>query len=210
MQFEILKPSIVAEPSEKEDTKIALNDTKSEVRKSKPASPVSVKSDTISILADEKFELMEVTSEVNENIIAPAKKEAETRALAEEKPAAMAKAVYDKNISAGAVSSVRSEDLKQLTGYSPPEPVSGKDNFDKYIEENIHRPSNSKAGEMIVLVRFKVYSSGIRDSIRIIRSPGKAFSDEAIRLIKEGPEWKPAERNSIKIDDEVRLRIIFK
>jgi hypothetical protein len=55
-----------------------------------------------------------------------------------------------------------------------------------------------------------VKSTGIRENIKIIRSPGNSFSDEVIRLINEGPAWKPAEENGIKIDDEIRIRIVFK
>jgi len=59
-------------------------------------------------------------------------------------------------------------------------------------------------------VNFKVDAEGKIDSIKIIRSPGKNFSDEAIRLIKEGPAWKPAEENGKRIDDGIKIKIVFK
>ncbi len=111
----------------------------------------------------------------------------------------------------GAVSTVRYEDAKMRTSYTPPQPVNGRDNFDKYIESNIRRPAGTKTGEReVVVVSFTVKSSGILENLKIIRSPGKPFSDEAIRLINQGPAWKPAEENDLKIDDEVRIRILFK
>jgi hypothetical protein len=61
-----------------------------------------------------------------------------------------------------------------------------------------------------VVISFLVRSTAAIDSIKVIRSPGKEFSEEAIRLIRNGPTWKPAERNGEKIDDEVRVRIVFK
>jgi len=110
----------------------------------------------------------------------------------------------------GAVSTIRPENINQ-TIYTPPQVVDGKENFDRYIEDNIRRPSDTKPGQRaVVVISFTVKSTGILDSIRIIRSPGKSFSDEAVRLIKEGPAWKPAEENNMKIDDEVRIRIVFK
>jgi len=97
------------------------------------------------------------------------------------------------------------------TGYTAPQPVTGKAAFDKYIEENIHRPDAITEGQRIVVViNFTVLSDGRIDSIKIVRSPEKAFSDEAIRLIKSGPQWKPAEDNGKVIDDEVRMRIVFR
>ena len=57
---------------------------------------------------------------------------------------------------------------------------------------------------------FSVHTDGSIDSIKIIRSPGKIFSDEAIRLLRSGPSWQPAEENGQIIEDQVRLRIVFK
>ena len=93
----------------------------------------------------------------------------------------------------------------------PPRPENGKADFNKYIEDNLKRPDTETDGQrVVVVVNFKVDMKGKIDSIKVIKSPGKFFSDEAIRLIKEGPAWKPAEENGKVIDDEVRIRIVFK
>jgi TonB family protein len=111
----------------------------------------------------------------------------------------------------GAVSTVKLEEVNRTTGYSPPLPSKGKESFDKYIEENIQRPPDAQPGKReIVVISFTVKSTGLIENIKIIRSPGKSFSDEAIRLLKEGPDWKPAEENNLKIDNEVRIRVVFK
>jgi outer membrane biosynthesis protein TonB len=107
----------------------------------------------------------------------------------------------------------RAESEKEdvFTGYAPPAPVNGKSNFNKYIKENQHRPDTTTAGQKtVVVVSFVVRINGNIDSIRIVRSPGKIFSNEAIRLIKSGPSWKPAENNGKPIEDKVRMRIVFK
>ena len=97
------------------------------------------------------------------------------------------------------------------SGYLPPQPVDGKESFDKYIEENIRKPETLSEGEKaIVVVSFLVKNTGAIDSIKVLRSPGIVFSQEAIRLIKEGPAWTPAKSDGELIDDEVRIRIIFK
>ncbi len=97
------------------------------------------------------------------------------------------------------------------TGYMPPRPVNGKAAFNKYIGDNIRRPDTTTAGQRVVVVlNFRVGMDGKTDSIKVIKSPGKIFSDEAVRLIREGPAWKPAEENGKAIDDEVRIRIVFK
>jgi TonB family protein len=95
--------------------------------------------------------------------------------------------------------------------YISAEPATGNNQFDKYIEENIKNPASLPSGQRaVVVLSFTVKNTGVIDSIKVIRSPGQEFSDEAIRLIKEGPAWKPAEENGQTIDDEVRIRIVFK
>jgi hypothetical protein len=91
-----------------------------------------------------------------------------------------------------------------------PEPVAGSIEFKKYIDENIIRPPGIPQGEdAVAIVSFVVRTTGIPDSIKVISSPGDEFAKEAIRLIREGPAWKPAVNNGLPIDDEVRLRIVF-
>jgi len=103
------------------------------------------------------------------------------------------------------------EDYNTPSGYTPPRPVAGRSAFNKYIEENINRPDTSTAGQRaVVVINFTVLLDGSIDSIKIVRSPGKQFSDEAIRLIKSGPKWKPAADNGQSIADEVKMRIIFR
>jgi TonB family protein len=98
-----------------------------------------------------------------------------------------------------------------FAGYSSPVPVGGKPAFESYISSNIRNPSSLAEGERaVVIVSIMVKNTGAIDSIKVVRSPGKEFSDEAIRLIKEGPAWNPATENGEKTDDEVRIRIVFK
>jgi TonB family protein len=95
--------------------------------------------------------------------------------------------------------------------YISAEPVTGNNQFDKYIEENIKNPASLPSGQRaVVVLSFTVKNTGVIDSIKVIRSPGQEFTDEAIRLIKEGPAWKPAEESGQAIDDKVRIRIVFK
>ncbi len=97
------------------------------------------------------------------------------------------------------------------SGYSPPAPLNGQRNFDRYVESNLQKPASMAPGQRaVVVLNFIVRTTGIIDSINVIRSPGEEFSDEAIRLIKGGPEWKPAIQDGKVIEDDVRVRIVFK
>jgi protein TonB len=121
------------------------------------------------------------------------------------------RAMASKSVLAKGIRGVEFEKEDTVAGRIPPQPVSGRADFDKYIQNNIRRPDTTTTGQRVVVVlNFIVKTDGIIDSIRIIRSPGKSFSDEAVRLIREGPPWKPAEENGKVISDEVRIRIVFK
>ncbi len=101
--------------------------------------------------------------------------------------------------------------LSNPAGYIAPQPVSGNNSFTKYIEENIRKPQTLTEGEnAVAVVSFVVRATGNIDSIKVLSSPGEEYTAEAIRLIKEGPAWKPAENNGRIIEDEKMLRIVFK
>jgi hypothetical protein len=114
-------------------------------------------------------------------------------------------------VTAYGISREESEMQAKPEEYIAPQPVGGKSNFDKYIRENLHWPDTLYSGQKaIVVVSFSVQTDGSIDSIKIIRTPGKPFSDEAIRLLRTGPSWQPAVDNGQIIEDQVRLRIVFK
>lgn len=96
------------------------------------------------------------------------------------------------------------------TSYISPQPVDGNSNFNRYLVENMRRLRVPPQVEAIAVVTFVVRTSGALDSIKVISSPGGEFTGEAIRLIREGPAWKPAENNGQPIDKEVRIMIDFK
>jgi outer membrane biosynthesis protein TonB len=96
-------------------------------------------------------------------------------------------------------------------GYVPPQPAGGMSDFYKYIRENLQWPDSTFAGQKaVVVMSFLVRINGTVDSIKIIRSPGQPFSDEAIRLLRSGPAWNPAEEDGKPVEDEVRVRVVFK
>ena len=100
---------------------------------------------------------------------------------------------------------------EDVSGYSPPAPVTGQREFNRYISENMVRPDTATASQKnVVVLSFTVGETGKIDSIEVVRSPGRIFSQEAIRLLKEGPAWKPAIEDGSEKSERVRLRIVFK
>jgi hypothetical protein len=68
------------------------------------------------------------------------------------------------------------------------QPVGGYQAYQVYLEKN-NRLKGSKVHEMVNLT-FLVQPNGQADAIEILQTPGKIYSDEAIRLVLEGPKWE--------------------
>ena len=62
----------------------------------------------------------------------------------------------------------------------------------------------------IVVLKFTLRSNGTITDINSLKSPGESYSQEAVRLIQEGPRWTPAEVNSKPVDEQIRIRIVFR
>ena len=89
--------------------------------------------------------------------------------------------------------------------------MGGLADYKMYMEKNIRFPAGDTLNtRAVVVLKFTVEQDGSLRGIQILRSPGDDFSDEAIRLVEEGPLWNPARDENGSTDDEVRMRIVFK
>lgn len=97
------------------------------------------------------------------------------------------------------------------SGYSAAEPPEGYKAYRDYLKENMVFPDAYKTGEReIVVLKFTVNSNGTISDISPLRSPGESYTGEATRLLLSGPAWTSAKVNGDPIDEQVRIRIVFK
>ena len=94
--------------------------------------------------------------------------------------------------------------------HQAPVPVTGIDSFNIYLEKNLRNPEHEGKAELFVLVSFIVKSDSTVAKIRIIESPGKKWSDEAKRLLLEGPRWIPAKIDGKTVEEASTLKIWFR
>jgi TonB family protein len=99
-------------------------------------------------------------------------------------------------------------------GYSflPPRPAGGHVLFKNYVKQYMQYPASAtkEAVKGTVKLRFIVTTDGAIRNIEVLKSLGKPFDDEAIRLVLEGPRWQPAEVNGEDVDREVKVKIRFR
>lgn len=121
---------------------------------------------------------------------------------------------YDKRKEAAPVSAVQRDQAEDETvpaEYQGAEPAGGFEAFKSYVEKNIRFPAGDAFGEReVVVLKFTVLPDGKLSGIAELRSPGQAFTEEAIRLLKEGPAWNPARDAYGTTEEVVRMRIVFK
>ncbi|MFZ9387642.1 MAG: carboxypeptidase-like regulatory domain-containing protein [Chitinophagaceae bacterium] len=87
-----------------------------------------------------------------------------------------------------------------------PTPLAGWEKYDSYLANNLNYPAGFKsgsAGNGIVELSLEVDKSGRPNKIKIEKSLCPVCDQEAIRLVKEGPNWK---RGS---DKNSRTRLII-
>ena len=110
-----------------------------------------------------------------------------------------------------AVQRVKLEQQDYYSEYSGAEPTGGIEAFKMYMEENIRYPAGDTISKReVVVLKFTVAPDGNIAGMKSLRSPGDEFTEEAIRLLKEGPRWKPALGENGPTHDVVRMRIVFK
>ncbi len=75
-----------------------------------------------------------------------------------------------------------------------PEPENGFKSYEKYLSESLIYPPSAKANDITGKVRlqFRVNPDGSLSDFIVLDSLGFGCDEEAIRLLKEGPKWKPA------------------
>ena len=92
-----------------------------------------------------------------------------------------------KSVTAGTVVNGNEQANKDIT----PQPVIGKRSYQKYLKENLVRPTDEKCAQVKgkVVLTFLVNKEGRPFSIKVKENLCESSDKEAIRLIQEGPDW---------------------
>lgn len=112
-------------------------------------------------------------------------------------------------VSTGSSQEVRFD--RETTEFLPAEPEGGMSSYRTYISDNQRFPGDyTESDRAVVRLKFTLVPGEALRDFEIINSPGERFSAEAIRLVTEGPAWKPATLDGEPVSDTVRLRIVFR
>jgi outer membrane biosynthesis protein TonB len=90
-------------------------------------------------------------------------------------------------------------------------PVGGIGEFNRWIQSNIRYPEDVVPRvRQVVVVTFKVAADSTIYDLKVAQTAGEPFTKEAFRLLRVGPRWEPAMRADKRVEEEVKISIVFK
>lgn len=95
---------------------------------------------------------------------------------------------------------------QQQNLYQPPAPKEGYDRYQEYLIKNVRYPASAAARNVTgkVKISFRVMPDGSLTDFKITRRLQPDCDAEALRIVKEGPEWTPAsDRKATRVQVEV-------
>lgn len=111
---------------------------------------------------------------------------------------------------ARAVPSPKNEINRTLPVYIQPAPVDGYLALYDYFDRALRYPAHAEgSAEGVVTVAFVIDATGKAAKITIEKSMGDEFDQEARRLIKNMPLWRPATYGGKPVESKVSLPITF-
>jgi TonB family protein len=91
------------------------------------------------------------------------------------------------------------------------EPQGGRKAYDQYLEDKkvypIQALENKIEGK--VVIEFTVTTAGLLTDFNVVRKLGYGCDEEIIRLIKEGPQWRPSYIDNEAVESLVRVKTKF-
>ncbi len=83
--------------------------------------------------------------------------------------------------------------------------------LNNFLKKNIHYPENAAGAgiEGTVYVSFVINGDGSIDNVSLLRDIGGGCGDEAVRVVKLMPKWKPGKQNGNAVSVKYYLPIKF-
>jgi protein TonB len=92
-----------------------------------------------------------------------------------------------------------------------PEPSGGQTGLNTYLMQNLRYPPEAQRAKIQgqVIVNFVVTSTGRIADVQVTQRVGGGCDEEAMRVIKEMPDWTPGQKNGQVVSVRTSLPIFF-
>jgi len=91
-----------------------------------------------------------------------------------------------------------------------PEFPGGEKELKKYLKDNMQYPEATGKKKGVAYMKFIVHENGSVSDVEVAYTSNSVFNEEAIRLVKNMPAWKPAKENGNLVKCYANLMIEFK
>ena len=105
-----------------------------------------------------------------------------------------------------------STNIKDFTAVSPlPEFIGGQKGWSDYVKNTLIYPEEAKKNQVQgrVIVSFVVMKDGSLADIKVLRGIGNGADEEAIRVLKASPKWKPGMDKGEPVNVAYTMPIFF-
>ena len=94
----------------------------------------------------------------------------------------------------------------------PPTFIGGRDSLSSFLSHNMRYPAEARSKNIsgVCVTRFVVRSDGSIEKAEIIKGIGAGCDEEALRLVKKMPKWKPGMWHKKNVNVLYTLPIHFK
>jgi protein TonB len=84
--------------------------------------------------------------------------------------------------------------------------------FYEYLKKNLNYPNQAKRMgiEGRVFVQFVVEKDGSLTDIHVVKGIGAGCDEEAVRVLKNSPKWKPGKQRGKAVRQKMIQNILFK
>lgn len=103
-----------------------------------------------------------------------------------------------------------SSDTVMVTDVMPEYP-GGSDAMTSFIKKNIKYPEIARDNDIKgkVYIEFVINTEGYVTNVQIKKGIGGGCDEEAVRIIKKMPQWKPGIQNGKPVNVKILLPILF-
>ena len=208
---ESTKPEIVKEEPEIEE-KINLADNNKQAKTIDPVTEDEmVRMDEV-VVSEEEIISAEVAEEDLASVESLEVEEAMVMGM-EADNEAMPASTRERSMYTAAGAEAKSAQKKNVskTEIIQPQPMDNNA-FQQYLKDSLRYPEAALDAKIkgIVTLQFTVGSTGDISQIEVIKGLGYGCDEEAIRLLRDGPEWIPGSEDNQPMEMEAELKVKFK
>lgn len=98
--------------------------------------------------------------------------------------------------------------VERFENATKPEFPGGIDGLQRYLRDNTRQPRGTRKAGMVT-IGFTVNKKGEVVNVQVLRSLGRAYDAEAVRVVSAMPDWEPSRMGEHGVKSKVQVRVRF-